>query len=217
MKFAKGLEGLLEPIDGIVELNDNPRRGDVDAVKRSYDRFGQRKPIVVRHDEDGVAVCIAGNHQLRAARELGWESIAVSWGDDLTDDEAKAYALADNRIAELGDYEIDVLANAVLELHAKDATLAEAAGYSEEAVKAFDFEASIEDLLGDLSPVYETPAEGMERYLAQQVIGITFPIPAEQHDELVTQLFALRRAFDHETTTETFMKLVGDAHAALEG
>ena len=73
------------------------------AVAESYATFGQRKPIVARREGKG-GVVIAGNHQLEAARELGWEKIPVVWveDDDIT---AKALALADNRTADLGSYD----------------------------------------------------------------------------------------------------------------
>ena len=53
-------------------------------------------------------VVIAGNHQLAAARKLGWDQIAVLYveDDELT---AKAFALADNRTADLGTYDDDLL------------------------------------------------------------------------------------------------------------
>ena len=87
-------------------LRDNPRRGDVEAVRKSYEQFGQRKPIVARRDD---RVVLAGNHQLLAARELGWPEIAVVWVDD-DDATAMAFTLADNRTADLGTYDNDLLA-----------------------------------------------------------------------------------------------------------
>jgi site-specific DNA-methyltransferase (adenine-specific) len=82
------------------------------AIKKSLQKFGQRKPIVVH---DGVV--IAGNGTLTAAQGLGWETIAVAeipadWDANMI----KAYALADNRTAELADWNQDVLASILLEL-----------------------------------------------------------------------------------------------------
>ncbi len=105
---ADALAPLLVPIDNLETLPGNPRRGDVEAVSRSYSRFGQRKPIVARPtgERDGhpAGVVTAGNHQLLAARELGWDSIAVVFVDDdeLT---AEAFAIADNRTHDLGYYD----------------------------------------------------------------------------------------------------------------
>lgn len=106
MTIIDALAGLATPLDALRTLPGNPRRGDVEAVMRSYRRFGQRKPIVATRD----GTVIAGNHQLEAARRLGWDDIAVVYTDDdeLT---AKAFALADNRTAEKGYYdEADLLA-----------------------------------------------------------------------------------------------------------
>jgi ParB-like chromosome segregation protein Spo0J len=96
--IAADLEGLAFPVDRLTPLPDNPRRGDVQAVARSYATFGQRKPIVARREGEG-GIVIAGNHQLAAAEELGWDEIAVVWVDD-DDITAKAFALADNRTAD---------------------------------------------------------------------------------------------------------------------
>jgi ParB family chromosome partitioning protein len=98
------LESLSTPIGELHTLPGNPRRGDVEAVMKSYRRFGQRKPIVATPD----GTVIAGNHQLEAARRLGWTHIAVVVSDDdeLT---AQAFALADNRTSDLGTYDRDSL------------------------------------------------------------------------------------------------------------
>lgn len=100
---------LLEP------LYSNPRRGDVDAIMASYAEFGQIRPIVVRPNEDGTATVIAGNHQLEAAKRLGWDRIAVVQFD-VDDRRAMAFAVADNRTTELGYTEPELLEEVILEL-----------------------------------------------------------------------------------------------------
>ena len=122
MNIADGLTDLLHPVADLHELPGNPRRGDVEAVKASYLRFGQRKPIVVRTGDDGQVVVVAGNHQLKAVRELDWEQVAVVWADDLTADEATAFALADNRVADLGTYDNDALVSMLTSLDDLTAT-----------------------------------------------------------------------------------------------
>lgn len=129
MNIPDELTPFLVPVESLSELPGNPRRGDVEAVKRSYARFGQRKPIVARRERDGTAVVVAGNHQLKAARELGWDSIAVVWADDLSDDEARGFALADNRVADLGGYDDAMLSQLILSVSDNDDLLA-ASGWS---------------------------------------------------------------------------------------
>ena len=101
MTIAAPLSELAYPLDQLDQLDGNPHRGDVEAVKRSYSTFGQRKPIVARHTSEGRAEVTAGNTQLQAASELGWSHIAVVFVDD-DDLTAKAWSLADNHSAELG-------------------------------------------------------------------------------------------------------------------
>ena len=120
------LESLAIDIDKLTFLEGNPRKGDIEAVAKSYKQFGQRKPIVATKDY----VVIAGNHQLAAARQLGWDRIAVVITDDdeLT---AKAFALADNRTAELGSYDDDLLADLLSEVSSVP-ELMDSTGFSED-------------------------------------------------------------------------------------
>jgi ParB-like nuclease domain len=101
MEIHPSIKKLAKPIDSLLPLEGNPRRGDIGAIAASYREFGQVKPIVVRDNEDGTFTVIAGNHQLEAAKQLGWKEIAavVLDGDD---EKAIAFALADNRTMELG-------------------------------------------------------------------------------------------------------------------
>lgn len=151
------LASLAVPIDELELLPGNPRKGDVDAVAGSLERFGQRKPIVARRGDRTV---IAGNHTLQAARRLGWSEIAVVWVDD-DDAHAKAFALADNRTAELGGYDDDALLTLIEEVRAADAALLESAGWDEQSVldliSETDVDAGVSDGDVDRVPV-DVPA-----------------------------------------------------------
>jgi site-specific DNA-methyltransferase (adenine-specific) len=102
----------------IDELDLDPRNArkhdekNLKAIADSLEQFGQRKPIVVW----GRTV-VAGNGTMAAARSLGWKEIEVAYvPDDWTADQVKAYALADNRSAELAVWDEQVLASQLLEL-----------------------------------------------------------------------------------------------------
>ena len=97
----ESLTDLMVPIDTLVPLENNPRRGNIAAITASYKEFGQIKPIVVRRNPDGTATVLAGNHQLQAAKALGWTHIAAV-EMDADNQRAIAFALADNRTTELG-------------------------------------------------------------------------------------------------------------------
>jgi hypothetical protein len=109
------LKNLIVDIDSLGHLENNPRRGDVRAIAASYEEFGQVKPIVAKKNDDGSATVIAGNHQLLAAKQLGWEHIACVFLD-ADDDRAIAYALADNRTMELGKTDDELLSQLLLEV-----------------------------------------------------------------------------------------------------
>jgi len=129
--IIEDLKPLATDIGRLSNLPDIPRKGNVDAVANSLATFGQRKPIIARK-VDGVV--IAGNHTLQAARQLGWTEVAVVWveDDDIT---AKAYALADNRTAELGTYDDQLLADMILAVRHEDEHLLSMSGWDDQAVQ----------------------------------------------------------------------------------
>ena len=121
--IAEPLLGLAAPIDTLTTDPDNANRGDVEAIRRSLNVFGQRKPVVVRRtgqDANGrpTGFVTAGNHTLLAAIELGWDHIAAVFIDDDATT-AKAYALADNRTGELSTWDDAQLAQTMRELSAE--------------------------------------------------------------------------------------------------
>lgn len=148
------LRGLAYPIDDLNLLPGNPRRGNVEAVARSLEAFGQRKPVVARRSD---RVVIAGNHTLQAARSLGWVEVAVVWVDD-DETMSKAFALADNRTAELGDYDQQALADLIQDVGSVDPELLVASGWSDEAVA--ELVAALEpEVLPVVGDVDEVPVE----------------------------------------------------------
>lgn len=89
-------------ISEIKPYRNNPRKNDkaVDAVATSIKEFGFKNPIIV----DGAGEIIAGHTRLKAAEKLGFEEVPVIEAADLTDEQAKAFRLADNKwgISRLG-------------------------------------------------------------------------------------------------------------------
>jgi len=111
----ESLHHLAVDIDSLIPLEDNPRKGNVDAIASSYLEFGQIKPIVIRPNDDGTATIIAGNHQVQAAKKLGWDQIAAVQYE-VDNMRAIAFAIADNRTMELGYTEPELLNDAILEI-----------------------------------------------------------------------------------------------------
>lgn len=78
----------------------NPRRGDIELLKRSLASHGQFTPIAVQASTGYV---VKGNNTLRAAVELGWTTIEGTVLD-VDDDQAKRILLIDNAASERGDF-----------------------------------------------------------------------------------------------------------------
>lgn len=97
------------PLNELTPDPNNARTHDetnLKAIEGSLREFGQRKPIVI--DQQGVIV--AGNGTVEAARRLGWSEIqAVRIPAGWSADKIKAFALADNRTAELAGWNQEVL------------------------------------------------------------------------------------------------------------
>lgn len=137
--IAPPLLGLAVPVDTLITDPRNANRGDVAAIRRSLNVFGQRKPVVVRRtgqtaDGRPTGIVIAGNHTLLAAIELGWDHVAATFVDD-DESTAKAYALADNRTSELSAWDQDQLAETMRELSADEFDLS-ALGWTDDQLAA---------------------------------------------------------------------------------
>ena len=127
-------------IETLLPLEKNPRIGDVDAIAASYAEFGQVKPIVAKKNDDGTATVIAGNHQLEAAKLLGWDKVAVIYLDG-DESRAVAFALADNRTVELGYSEPEVLYDLITAVSEDYPELFEGLGWDEFEIAEYGQEA----------------------------------------------------------------------------
>lgn len=120
---------------------------NLDAIAASLKRFGQQKPIVV----DKANIVRAGNGTLQAAIHLGWDSIDVVT-TDLTGAEASAYAIADNRTAELAEWDDPILKATLEALADEDRALLDACGYTEEELDALVEVESEAEITEDIPP-----------------------------------------------------------------
>ncbi len=111
------LRPMAVPIADLTFDPKNARKHDsrnLEAIKASLKKFGMRQPIVVQ-SKAGEMVVRAGNGRLAVAKQLGWTHLPATIYDE-SDDEAIAYALADNRTAELAEWDFENLAGALTDL-----------------------------------------------------------------------------------------------------
>ena len=97
----------LVSINEVKPYEKNPRKNTaaIDKVAASIKEFGFQQPIVV--DADGVI--IVGHTRHKAALKLGLTEVPVLYADNLTDDQVKAYRLADNKTAEFAEWDMGLL------------------------------------------------------------------------------------------------------------
>jgi len=145
----------LRPIAELKPYEKNPRINDdaVDAVVASIKEFGFRQPIVV--DADDVIIC--GHTRFKAAMQLGLEKVPVHVANDLTPEQIKAYRIADNKTAELAEWDFDLLPIELGELQEFNFDLGLLGFDQEELAKLLD--PGIEEGLTDPDDVPEPPDE----------------------------------------------------------
>jgi len=158
---------------------------NLEAIKESLSQFGQRKPVVITPDN----LIVAGNGTVQAALLLGWQTIsAVRVPADWSQDQVKAFALADNRTAELAQWDPKVLSAQLLEL--------DDAGFD---VQALGFDLTVEKTLDDV--VQDEPPE-------------PGPAPIAQAGDM-WQLGEHRLICGDSTLAETYDRLLHDGPADL--
>ena len=91
----------------IKPYENNPRKNDdaVPYVAESIKQFGFKVPIVI--DRNGVIV--AGHTRYKAAKQLKMKTVPCLVADDLTDEQVRAFRLADNKVAEQAEWDFDLL------------------------------------------------------------------------------------------------------------
>lgn len=96
------------PLERLIDYARNPRKNDhaVDRVAAAIKEFGFRVPIVAKSD----GLVVDGHLRLKAARKLGLAEVPVVLADDLTDAQVKAFRISVNRMAELAEWDSELLA-----------------------------------------------------------------------------------------------------------
>lgn len=146
----------LIPLDQIHPYEKNPRKNDdaVDKVAASIREFGFRQPIVVDADH----VIIAGHTRLEASKRLGLTDVPVVVADDLSEEQVRAYRLADNKTAEFSGWDFDLLNGELFEINDIDMA---AFGFDMNAFADGLVEAEDDDY--DMDAAYERAEQRVQR------------------------------------------------------
>lgn len=97
----------IKRIEELIEYENNPRMNDeaVDYVASSINEFGFKVPIII----DKFNVIVAGHTRVKACKKLGITEVPCVIADDLTDEQIKAFRLADNKTAEYSKWNFEKL------------------------------------------------------------------------------------------------------------
>jgi DNA modification methylase len=120
------------PVERLIEYARNPRKNDhaVDTIAAGIKEFGFRVPVVAKSD----GTVVDGHLRLKAAKKLGLTSIPVVLADDLTEAQIKAFRISVNKMAELADWDYDLLKLEFEELKDLDFDL-DLTGFNEDELK----------------------------------------------------------------------------------
>lgn len=136
-------------IGDVLPYERNPRNNDeaVGAVAESIREFGFRVPVVITSEN----VVVAGHTRIKAAKELGLEEVPCVVIDDLTDEQVRAFRLADNKSAEIASWDEELLQQELADIMAIDMAL-------------FGFEDGHGDLVDDAADEIYTSKVSIPQY-----------------------------------------------------
>lgn len=143
-------------IEDVVPYARNPRKNmaAISKVSASLKEFGWQQPVVVDKD----MVVIAGHTRLEAARTLDMKKVPVQIADKLTDAQVKAYRIADNRVSQEAEWDIDLLKLELSDLDGLDYDLL-LTGFDDDELNGMLIEAVEEGLTDEdeVPPLPEQP------------------------------------------------------------
>lgn len=142
------------PISDLTPFEGNAKRGNVEEIRASIRRNGQYRSLVVRRCDDGTLMILAGNHTMQALQAEGYETARCEIVT-CDDQDARRINLADNKLAELGGYDNDALAELLSYMDGDY----EGTGYTDDDVMALITPPDIDDLDDDDGDSDEEPAE----------------------------------------------------------
>lgn len=101
------MEIIYKKLDELKPYEKNPRKNEdaVEYVANSIKEFGFKVPIIV--DENNII--IAGHTRYKASKKLGIKEVPCIIADDLTEEQIKAFRLADNKVSEKAKWDTDLL------------------------------------------------------------------------------------------------------------
>lgn len=210
--IAPALEALVVPIGSVKAHPDNPRKGNVEGIASSLERFGQVRPILV---QASTSYIVAGNHTYQAAKSLRWKTIAAV-RVDLSDLDARAYMIADNRWSDVAENDDASLVLLLEQLEAEGAL----AGTGYEPGDASDLRELLSQMPEapppDDPPAGDAPSDGRRPgRVGRERVDVTLTLTADQKETFSAELTWLRGEWGTTGVTETVLRAVTETTTRL--
>lgn len=165
------MEIILKKLEELSPYENNPRNNDEAAeyVANSIQEFGFKVPIIV--DKDGVIV--AGHTRYKAAQILGIDKVPCIIADDLTEEQVKAFRLADNKVAGIATWDFEKLDLELKELQDFD-------------MESFGFESDYEE---DIEPIDDEGIDGgLVKEHSLRIDNVKVVITDEEYEMITKKL-----------------------------
>jgi ParB-like chromosome segregation protein Spo0J len=153
------------PLNKLIAYAGNPRKNDhaVEAVAAAIKRFGFRVPVLAKSDGS----LIDGHLRVKAAKHLGMEEVPVVLCDDLSEADIKALRISINRMAELAEWDAELL-SAELEGLAAEGIGLEDVGFDEDSLPKASSEID-RNSIESLPSTFEVIAECKDEKQQQEI------------------------------------------------
>ena len=210
MRRKANMEAIKVAVDSLKEFDGNPRKGNVKHLMDSLIINGQYKPIVVQKSTRKI---LAGNHLWKAAQELKWEEISIV-EVDVDDAQAKKIVAVDNRSADLGTYDENLLLELLTDIDLK--------GTGYEPADIDDLLALIEEQSttawqvtneqGHQENVQIRPSleERAQRYQERTIRLLMCEYPNHQYIWIIEALTSLRDKYKVDSNAEAILHAVAE-------
>ena len=174
---------------------NNARKNDhaVDAVASSIKNYGFKQPIVI----DSQGEIIAGHTRLKAAKKLQLDEVPCIIADDLTPAQVKAYRIADNKVAELSEWDMDLLKLELEDIEGftgfENLTFDEKNGFYDEKELTTENHG-------------ESASEMYDRYMNSTIRQIIITLDQNQYEKVIFSLKEIQNKYDLESNSDAIIK-----------
>lgn len=200
------------PIKDITPYANNPRKNDrsLPKVKASIKEFGFKQPIVV----DKENVIIVGHTRYHASLDLGFAKVPVIVASDLTNAQVKAYRIADNKVSQDSEWDIDLLKLELGEIDKSNIDV-DITGFSKAEIESLNLDtvnitSGLTEISNESENNEDTIYEGVADELADDYVNINFTMKVSERKKVFNIINLIKTKEGYATSSEALIKLCND-------